>query len=72
VQHEHNRVQGNNSVWEIPRETWLRCNVDAVFHDHNHLTSFACCVRDSSGQFIRAQTKWQRANMTVFGGGDKC
>ena len=68
VQHGQNRVQGNSSVWEKPRETWLKCNVDAAFHDRNHITSFACCVRDSRGQFIRAQTKWQRANMTVLEG----
>jgi len=24
VQHRQNRVQGNNSVWEKPRETWLK------------------------------------------------
>ena len=54
VQHRQNRVQGNSSVWEKPRETWLKCNVDAAFHDRNHITSFACCVRDSRGQFIRA------------------
>jgi hypothetical protein len=68
VQHGQNRVQGNSSVWEKPCETWLKCNVDAAFHDRNHITSFACCVRDSRGQFIRAQTKWQRANMTVLEG----
>jgi hypothetical protein len=68
VQHRQNRVQCNISVWEKARETWLKCNVDAVFHDRNHITSFACCVRDSHGQFIRAQTKWQRANMTVLEG----
>ena len=66
VQHGQNRVQGNNSVWEKPRETWLKCNVDAAFHDHKHITSFVCCVRDSRGQFIQVQTKWQRANMTVL------
>jgi len=37
VQHKRNRVQGNNSVWEKPREAWLKCNVDAVFHDSNIL-----------------------------------
>jgi len=68
VQHGQNRVQGNNSVWEKPRETWLKCNVDAAFHDCNHITSFACSVRNSRGQFIQAQTKWQRANMTVLEG----
>jgi len=68
VQHGQNRVQGNNSVWEKPSETWLKCNVDAAFHDRNHLTSFACCVRDSRGQFIGAQTKWKQANMTILEG----
>ena len=68
MQHGQNRVQGNNSVWEKPSETWLKCNVDVVFHDCNHLTSFACCVRDSRGQFIRAQAKWKWANMTVLEG----
>ncbi|KEH21013.1 hypothetical protein MTR_8g096720 [Medicago truncatula] len=63
VQHGHNRVQGNNSVWEKPSETWLKCNVDAAFHERNHITTFAC-----SRQFIRAQTKWQRANITVLEG----
>jgi len=66
VQHGQNSVQGSSSVWEKPRETWLKCNVDAAFHNRNHITSFACCVRDSRGQFIRAQTKWQWANMTVL------
>jgi len=47
---------------------WLKCNVDAAFYDRNHITTFACCVRDSRKQFIRAQTKWQRANMTVLEG----
>jgi len=61
-------VQGNNSIWEKLRETWLKCNVDVTFHECNHLTSFACCVRDSHGKFILAQTKWQRANMTVLEG----
>jgi len=42
--------------------------VDAAFHDRNHITSFACCVRNSRGQFIQAQTKSQRANMTVLEG----
>jgi len=64
VQHRQNRVQ----VWEKPNESWLKCNVGAAFHDRNHITSFACCVRDSRGQFIRAQTKWQWANMTVLEG----
>jgi len=68
VQHRGNRVQGNNSVWEKSSETWLKCNVDAAFHDCNHITTFACCVRDSRSQFIWAQTKWQRANMTVLEG----
>ena len=54
-------------VWEKPNESWLKCNVDAALHC-NHITSFACCVRDSRGQFIRAQTKWQWANMTVLEG----
>jgi len=51
-----------------PRETWLKCNVDAAFHDRNHLTSLVCCVRDSRGQFIRAQTKWQQTNLTILEG----
>jgi hypothetical protein len=55
MQQEQNRAQGNISVWEKLRETWLKCNVDAAFHDRNHLTSFACCVRDSRGKFIQAQ-----------------
>ena len=61
-------MQGNNSVWEKPSETWLKCNMDVAFHDRNHITSFACCVRDSRGKFIRAQRKWQQANMTVLEG----
>jgi len=68
VQHGKNRGQGNISVWEKPSEMWLKCNVDAVFHNRNHLKYFACCVRDSHGQFIRAQTKWQQANMSVLEG----
>lgn len=55
-------------VWEKPNESWLKCNVDVAFHDSNHITYFACCVRDSRGQFIRAQTKWQRTNIIVLKG----
>jgi len=44
------------------------CKVDVAFHDRNHVTSFSCCVRDSRGQFIRAQTKRQRTNITVLEG----
>ena len=55
-------------VWAKLRETWLKCNEDVVLHDCHHLIFFACCVRDSRGQYIRAQTKWQRANMTVLEG----
>ncbi|AES65532.1 hypothetical protein MTR_2g041990 [Medicago truncatula] len=36
VQHGQNRVQ----VWKKPNETWLKCNVDATFHERNHITSF--------------------------------
>jgi len=61
-------VQGNNSIWEKLCETWLKCNMEAAFHDHNHITSFACCVRDLCGQFILAQTKLQRANLIVLEG----
>jgi len=68
MQHRQNRVQGNNSVWEKPSETWLKCNMDVAFHDRNHITSFVCCVKVSHVQFIRAQTKWQRTNMTVLEG----
>jgi len=57
-------MQGNNSVCEKSSEMWLKCNEDAAFHDRNHITSFARCVRVSWGQFIRDQTKWQWANMT--------
>jgi nuclear transport factor 2 (NTF2) superfamily protein len=68
VHHRHNIVQGNDSVWEKLSEMRLKCNVDAAFLDRNHITSFACCVRDSRGQFFRSQTKWQRANKTVLEG----
>jgi len=61
-------VQGNNSVWENPDETWLKCNVDTAFHERNHITTFVSCIRNSRGQFIRAQTKWQQTNMTVLEG----
>jgi len=39
VQHERNKVQGNNSIWEKPSETWLKFHVGAAFHDRNHITS---------------------------------
>ncbi|AES78926.1 hypothetical protein MTR_7g051110 [Medicago truncatula] len=68
LKHGHNRVQGNNSIWEKPSETWLKCNVDVAFHDCNHITFVACGVIDSHGKFIRAQTKSQRGNMTVLEG----
>jgi len=38
MQHGQNRVQGNSSVWDKLRETWLKCNVDAAFHNRNHIT----------------------------------
>jgi len=68
MQHKQSKVQSNNSIWEKLSEMWLKCNVDAVFHDCNHITSFACCVRNFRVQFSQAQTKWQQTNMTVLEG----
>jgi len=59
-------VHGSNDVWVKLDVGWLKCIVDVVFQASARVTSFGCCFLNSSGQFIRAQTKWQRANMTVL------
>ncbi|MCH94606.1 ribonuclease H protein, partial [Trifolium medium] len=73
-----NRAQcnNNNSViqeqvqhqqrWLPPRQGWLKCNVDAGFSNNGRITSGGWCIRDETGQFIRAGTHWFRGAYSII------
>ncbi|PNX72911.1 replication protein A 70 kDa DNA-binding subunit [Trifolium pratense] len=44
--------------WQKPLQGWYKCNVDAVFHKEQNMTSFGWCLRDDVGRFIKAETAW--------------
>jgi ribonuclease HI len=58
VQQQHN--------WIPPTHGRLKCNVDAAFHNGGKITSGGWCVRDDSGQFIRAGTHWLRGELSII------
>jgi len=68
VQVPNSSVQHSNTFWEKPRLHWLKCNVDVAVHSAIAAISFGCCIRDSDGHFMKAQTMWQQSQMTVLEG----
>jgi ribonuclease HI len=58
VQQHHN--------WIPPTHGRLKRNVDAAFHNGGRITSGGWCVRDDSGQFIRAGTHWLRGELSII------
>jgi ribonuclease HI len=66
----YNNIPANDQVqqqhgWLPPRHGWLKCNVDAAFHNSGSITSGGWCIRDENGQFIRAGTNWLRGALTI-------
>jgi ribonuclease HI len=66
----NNIIAGDEQVlqhhlWLPPRHGWLKCNVDAGFHNDGRITSGSWCIRDEMGQFILAGTQWKRGAFTV-------
>ncbi|MCI15290.1 ribonuclease H protein, partial [Trifolium medium] len=52
--------------WLPPRQGWLKCNVDAGFHDDGRITSGGWCFRNDRGQFVRAGTYWKRGAHSIL------
>jgi ribonuclease HI len=50
--------QQQPSRWEKPMIGWLKCNVDAAFHQNMNKTSAGWCLRDHLGRFVMAETTW--------------
>ncbi|PNX80605.1 hypothetical protein L195_g036610 [Trifolium pratense] len=44
----------------------MKCNVDAGFHNGGITTSRGWCIRDDTGQFIRAGTAWTRGVKQIY------
>ncbi|GAU33603.1 hypothetical protein TSUD_359830 [Trifolium subterraneum] len=57
-----------SAIWEKPRDGRLKINVDAGFFEHQGITTTACCVRNSSGDFQCAQTRRYNFNMSILEG----
>ncbi|MCI47332.1 60S ribosomal protein L23, partial [Trifolium medium] len=51
--------------WVPPRHGWLKCNVDAGFHNDGRITSGGWCIRDETGHFIQAGTYWERGAFSI-------
>jgi hypothetical protein len=64
VQNCSNSSRQNEQVqqqthWTLPRQGWIKCNVDAGIHCDGRITSGGWCFRDDIGKFIRAGTSWK-------------
>ncbi|XP_045809903.1 uncharacterized protein LOC123904263 [Trifolium pratense] len=46
-------------TWQPPLIGWLKCNVDARFQAQGSITTRGWCIRDETGQFVRARTAWE-------------
>ncbi|CAJ2667453.1 unnamed protein product [Trifolium pratense] len=52
--------------WVPPRQGWLKCNVDAGFHNDGRITSGGWCLRNERGQFIRAGSYWKNGAHSIL------
>jgi hypothetical protein len=57
VQTENNQQQ---TQWQQPPFGWVKCNVDAGFHNEISLTSRGWCIRDNTGQYVMAGSAWSQ------------
>ena len=48
----------------MPNHEWFKCNMDAYFYKGSCIISIGCCVRNSNGEFVMAQTYWKQVNMS--------
>ncbi|XP_045829075.1 pre-mRNA-splicing factor CLF1-like [Trifolium pratense] len=58
----------HSSRWQKPVQGWIKCNIDASFFMEESITSLACCFRNASGEFLKAQTKWINAKLSTIEG----
>jgi hypothetical protein len=42
--------------WQPPRRGWLKCNVDAGFHNGGRIATRGWCICDDTGQFFPAES----------------
>ncbi|GAU34839.1 hypothetical protein TSUD_259190 [Trifolium subterraneum] len=54
--------------WQKPQLPWLKCNVDAGFHQQLGRTSVGWCVRDARGSFVLAGSSWINCRCSVTEG----
>lgn len=52
-------------VWRKPPLGFLKCNVDAGFHNDLNVTSMGCCIRDAQGHVVAAHTSWSVPTLRV-------
>lgn len=45
-------------TWQKPPPGFLKCNIDAAFHEDQNLTSLAYCWRNDHGVFLGAMSSW--------------
>jgi ribonuclease HI len=65
----HYREQQQHvSTWQKPPQGWLKCNVDAGFHNDSNKTSSGWCLRDYRGRFLRAATTWRDGTRSIIEG----
>ncbi|GAU28961.1 hypothetical protein TSUD_153770 [Trifolium subterraneum] len=48
--------------WTPPEQGTYKCNVDAAIFKEQNCFGAGMCIRDHSGNFIRAQTTWTYGN----------
>jgi ribonuclease HI len=60
--------QQQQTQWQRPPVNWLKCNVDAGFHQTINRTSGGWCLRDNRGQFVVAGTCWNDGQCSILEG----
>jgi limonene-1,2-epoxide hydrolase len=64
----NNNTLQHNSRWQKPTQGWIKCNIDAGFFMEDGITSLACCFRNATGEFFKAQTKWINTKLSTIEG----
>jgi ribonuclease HI len=66
--HDSTRVEEqvqHAQQWLPPRHGWIKCNVDAGFHNDGRITSGGWCFRNDVGLFVRAGSFWLSGGLSV-------
>ncbi|MCI55685.1 polynucleotidyl transferase ribonuclease H fold, partial [Trifolium medium] len=68
AQFQQMHEEQHSPSWSKPYEGWLKINMDADFFENQGITTTACCVRNSHGEFQGAQTRKYNSRIPILEG----